>query len=52
MTFKLRATKDCGTFEIIYGTSTRALQKKVELVKRGYVVTVAIVLPTPEGTWS
>lgn len=52
MTFQLTATKDCGSFKIIYGTSTRALKKKVELIRNGYVVTVAVVLPTAAGVWS
>jgi len=52
MTFKLTATKDCGTFEVVYGTSARALKAKRELLSKGYVATVSVVLPTPAGVWS
>lgn len=52
MTFKLRATKDCGTIEAVYGTSSRALKAKVVMARKGYVVTVEIVLPTAKGVWS
>lgn len=53
MMFKLTATKYSGSFEIIYGDSSRALKKKVQLVKRGYTATVSpIITRDVTGVWS